>query len=231
MTLVGERLLGDGIGWVKQRLGYPLTAETSDVRWEGTDYTNDFTLVEPTGSVTVTEQNGNLSVYHPGSQDSLDYSAALKSVSFSTGDEWVCPIRIGALIATTGDQYFAGIMFADGATAASNAVVGGILVNNNNAIGLLHGRDGTITNMANGPFASDRQLYYPKGWAFIKLGYPAANTFQLFYSPDGISWLDFGEADISKTMTPTHVGVTWLNIGSGGSDEMVFSYGPLQKVA
>ncbi len=91
---------------------------------------------------------------------------------------------------------------------------------------MLVGRHGTLTAISTAPWVSQEQARLGE-WLYIKLTYQAANTFRLAFSPDGVSYSTFGEADISKTMTPSFVGIFGWGNGAGDS---ILTFGPLKKV-
>lgn len=214
-------------------LGHPSAPNMStDTLWQGTDYTDDFTQVTVTGTQTVTEKNGLLSVKYSG-QTSGDWNCALKAQTFSVGDTWLLPLRLFGLTPTTTGVNAAGIIFTDGTTSTSNMVNGVNLVSSGDPQGLMAGYHGTLTAGTTADWVADDSF---AGWAwpqiFIRLQYSAANSFILDFSPDGVTFEDFGEATISKTMTPTHIGVCWqMSTTHPGDDIAIATFGSLTKVA
>lgn len=214
-------------GWVSAFVG---TTTADNFYWDGNDLAG-FTEQTVTGSTAWTEGQNLVSAI-PTNQTSGDVSAQLIAHSFSTGDAWVLAVNAAAIASssagtTTGNRSL-GIIFTDGTTTTSNCVAGHIQVSNDATSVLLVGRHGTLTAITTAPWVSIDQGDTVGGWLYIKLIYSAADTFQLLFSSNGVSYSAFGEADISKAMTPTHVGLMcWMeNPGSA-----VMTFGPLKKVA
>ena len=211
-------------GWIYDADLIGATA-TNDYYWDGNDLAG-FTEVDITGTTTWTEDKNLISVLVAG-MTAEDANCVLIAKTFSIGDAWVVPV-IGYLCPAVSAAARAGIIFTDGTVSTSNAVFGHIQLDNTTPGNVfLVGRHGTLTSVATAPWVSDNDV----GGQFvfyIKLEYPAANTFRLWFSPDGVTYHGFGEADISKTMTPTHVG---LAVMVSDADGGIFTFGPLRKVA
>jgi hypothetical protein len=218
--------IGGVPGWVSALTG---TTTTDNYYWDGNDLAG-FTEVDVTGNTTWTESQNLVSVVVNTVTD-LDTDCVLVAKTFSTGDTWQVPL-LGALVHTAGSVVaWAGLIFTDGTATTSNAVAGHLqIVDASGApTTILVGRHGTLTNMATAPWVSDDFIASPHLFlGYIRLQYQAANTFRLWFSPDGVSFTTMGEADISKTMTPTHVG---LFVKNSESDDAVFTFGPLRKIA
>jgi len=223
---------GGAEDWVRNIIGYPVTVGADDVVWAGSDYSTDFTQVTVTGTQTVTERDGLLSVKFSG-QTAGDWNCALKAHTFSVGDTFMVPLRLFGLTPTGGGSQSAGIIFTDGTSSGSNMVAGVNLTSSGDPEGLLVGYHGTLTAGTSAPWVANDSM---AGWAwpqiFIRLEYDAANTFILAFSPDGITFEDFGEASISKTMTPTHLGVAWqMSATHAGDNIAIATFGPIDKIA
>ncbi len=208
------------------------TSDADDIMWDG-DLAG---LTEQTvsGTATWTEQQGVLSAV-VNNTTSNDVSAVLKAVTFAIGDEWVLPVLGLMNWDTANGSTSVGICFTDGTTTSSNIVIGHLQAANFQTGTTLAdystiavGRHGTMTAVTTAPWVSDARGFHRQFPLFIKLKYSAANTFILTFSPDGITYSAFGEANISKTMTPTHVGATaWCSDAVDG----IVTVGPLTKVA
>lgn len=59
---------------------------------------------------------------------------------------------------------------------------------------------------------------------FQRLKWTAANTFEAWFSPDGVSWLRFPNSTQSYTMTPTHFGLLHSHWGSALRSVTTFDY-------
>lgn len=200
-----------------------LAGGADDVLWNG-DLAG-LTKVEPTGTATATEQAGFLSVLFSGSAAS-DFTCWLKPVTFAIGDQWVLPTKVFGL----NNHNMAGLCFTDGVVAGSNIVAFVAYVSSADSQLRANAFHGTITNAGTAVLLMDGNVQLQRSEAlYLKLGYSAANTFQHFLSPDGVSFSRFGASDISKTMTPTHVGVCVSKFG--GAADGIASFGPLGKVA
>lgn len=213
-------------GWVAALAG---TTDATNFYWDGNDLAG-FTEVDITGTTVWTEAQNLVSVVVAG-MTAEDANCVLIAKTFATGDTWQVPV-LGVLGHTAGTVAIrAGIIFTDGTVAASNCVGGHFQCATSGAApsALLVGRHGTLTNMNTAPWVSDDEMASPQLFlGYVRLKYQAANTFRLWFSPDGVSWTTLGESDISKTMTPTHVG---LFVHATESDETIVTFGPLRKVA
>jgi hypothetical protein len=209
---------------IVRRQRAPFSVDHADDTWWEGDI-GDFTEVAPTGTATESEQDGFLSVLFSG-QSSEDFTCFLKPVTFATGHQWVVPVRVMGI----SNHNMAGICFTDGTTTGSNLVAFVAYVSNTDNQTRVNAFHGTITSSGTAVTMLDGNAQLPRSDAFyLKLGYSASNTFQHWLSPDGISFSRLGAADISKTMTPTHVGVCVTKYG--GSGDGLATFGPLCKVA
>jgi len=117
-----------------------------------------------------------------------------------------------------------GLIMTDGVAQSSKAVW--VMPFGNTGIGASNQLSTRVFARLDGGEAA---AYGNTNWELIggawyqRLRWSAANTFQTEYSCDGVSWYRFPTADISFTMTPTHVGVglsTWTqNVPCMGSVE------------
>lgn len=204
----------------------PTSLDAEDTYWSGSDAAA-MTTVTVTGTQTITERVGQLSVLYSG-QDTQDYNCLLKAHTFSTGDAFAVPVRSMAE-AVTNQVAATGIIFTDGTTAAANAITGALQQTGAEAIPRRILRAGTLTAMASVLGTSDLRLASGYPWAWLRLTYVASNSFALDVSCDGVSWVSAGETAQAFTLTPTHVGVTWSKDAS--SEDAAATFGPLLKVA
>jgi hypothetical protein len=199
------------------------STNAADVVWDGTKAAG-MTTVTVTGSQTLTEKTNVLSALYSG-QSASDYNCLLKAHTFSVGDSWAVPVRLlGGNVSVT----VSGIIFTDGTTSAANAVAAHLQNHATEAQTRVYTRHGTLTAMTSAS-AQHNQMGNELPWLWLRLTYQASNTFRKEISPDGISWTTVGVADVSKTMTPTHVGVCWSVEGNTG--ESIATFGPILKVA
>ena len=200
--------------------------DSNDTLWDGND-ASGMTTVTVTGTDTLTEGNGMLSVRFSGTSSS-DINCLLKSHTFSTGDTFSVPIR---LFSREDNFTMAGIIMTDGTASTSNAIALLTYYQDSSSDLIQEVRHGTLTNMGTAAAAisdwPDRGMHIP--WKHHRLEYDASNSFVWAVSPDGLSYTNWGNSAVSKTMTPTHVGVCWSKWG--GSDEAIATFGHLRKTA
>lgn len=202
--------------------GYGIDADPGpdDIYWDGD--AAGMTEVNITGSQTIVESGGRLSVRY-NSQASGDVGALLKPVTFAVGDKWRVPV--GSL--TRSDDFsIMSLLFTDG-TAASSKFVAATTYTTNTGLRYAQ-QEGTLTALVGGGIdvtqgANDRQLA-----AWLELEYVAANTFAARFG-NRVLTTNWGAANRSFTMTPTHIGVGWTK--NGGTLDAIAEFGPLVKVA
>lgn len=208
--------------WRRQIAPYTVD-NAADVYWESNS--GDFTTVTVTGSQTITEREGILSVLF-ASQTANDLNAFLKARTFSVGDTFATRIRIYGQDTNFG---MGGIAFTDGTASTSN--VAAALAYNQTGAAQVAAWHGTLDNVATSAWNISGSENFP--WSdgvYVSLEYDAANTFIAQYSADGISWSMLGQTSFAKTMTPTHFGPVWSRWG-GGASVMTASFGPFCKLA
>jgi hypothetical protein len=198
-------------------------ANAADVVWDGTKAAG-MTTVTVTGSQTITEKTNVLSVSYSG-QTADDFNCLLKAHTFSVGDSFAVPVRLytGNVSVT-----MLGLIFTDGTTSGANGVTAHLQKHSNEAHTRTYTRHGTLTAMTS-ISTLHNIVPTPLPWFWLRLTYQATDTFRKELSPDGISWVTAGISDVSKTMTPTHVGVCWTVNGNSG--DSIGTFGPILKVA
>ena len=160
------------------------------------------TAVTPTGTATWTQDEGLLSVAFED-QTSGDHAARLFALTPTAA-----PVTITTrlkMMSKRSSNPMAGLVFADGTTAASNAVAVGIYYTTNSPI--IARWAGTLTNMSTTNIDTAVGVGYPDSWMFMRLIWTASNTWAWALSPDGISWTDFEASTFAATLTPTYFGV------------------------
>lgn len=197
--------------------------DSESVQWDGTQVAG-MTLVDITGTQTLTEKEGILSAKFAG-QGTQDYQSLLIARTFSVGDSFAVPVRVMGQVASISAV---GVIFTDGTTASSNGVTAALQKHSNEAHDRIYTRSGTLTLM-NTVSTVINQLSNSIPWTWLRLTYQAANTFRKEVSPDGVSWSQLGISDMSKTMTPTHMGICWTKDNSSGDG--LATFGPIIKVA
>lgn len=192
---------------------YLVPKGTRDVHWYDGKAAS-LTTVTVSGSQTITERDGRLSVVYSGQSDQ-DLNCVLAPVALATGEAVSVEISSGN---PEGATYTRGVVITDGTTSAANAVFYGW--DNFGTMRLLH-REGTLTAMGTSDFQTSVSLgLLPV--THLRAEYEAADTFRLWISPDGISWMQHG-SDATFTMTPSHIGVAWSAFGSASSGVANFS--------
>lgn len=205
-----------------QRAPYSVD-HADDVWWESN--IGDFTTVTITGTQTVTEKDGYVAVEYSG-QSAADYNGLFKARSFSVGDSFA--VRVTA-VGPASQFSIPGLAFTDGVVGGSNVIQTTAYATNSDVatIAVLHG---TLTNVDTSAWSNAGKSAHP--WLdgiIIRLTYAASNSFQGEVSIDGTHWTSFGNGATAKTMTPTHVGLTWSK--EGGANESLVSFGPLCRLA
>lgn len=195
--------------------------DAEDVMWDSD--IGDFTQVTVSGSQTVTERDGSLSVLFAG-QSAADFNALLKARTFSVGDAFCTRLRSSG---PATNHNMIGLVFTDGTSDTSNEVSGVVYNGDGTAkFSIWHGTLTSITNVA--VFENQHILPWNDG-AYVKVIYDASNSFEVQWSADGTSWSNLGQGAFAKTMTPTHFGLVWSRWG--GSLTATASFGPICKMA
>lgn len=204
-------------GWLSRFVG---TTDATHFYWNGSDLAG-FTEVTVTGSQTIAERDNTVAVLPSGIQNQ-DINCLLTAKTFTVGDSWAVPVKG---FPPANQAHYLGVVFTDGTAATSNCVTAMLQWNNSRRVA----RHGTLTAASSAPEASQTNVpSWTFDWFWLRITYQAANTFRFEQSIDGATWQAF-VSDVSKTMTPTHVGLAWSNQGQSGTP--MFTFGPLLKMA
>jgi hypothetical protein len=216
---------GSGTAWLDPVPSGNAPAGTDDDEFADASLTG-FTAQTVSGTATWTEDNDVLSVlFH--SQTSGDWAAQLKALTtpssplvIQTAVRVFSPHTSSALV---------GLLLTDGTTTTSNCIAATTIVttSNNNIIAA---RGWTLTDLQNpvlDQHASSFSMMIP--WLYMRLTWSAANTFLAEWSPDGVTWSDFGLGNQSHTMTPTHMGVAVTNFGGGTTTPRIATFEYLRR--
>lgn len=181
-----------------------------DASWTRVDYAPDV------GNVTWTEGADVLSVKNVGAGAVDRYHALLKplgSLTFPVTFE--CAMRYFSTYAI--NYYMFNMGFTNGTTygSGSQILVRPYVYNQiATSLQISHTRN-TGFNLETGStvFANYQVMGGPFYWRII---WSAANTFQMWMSGDGVSWIQFG-TNVAFTMTPTHFGIFTSHWGTNQS--------------
>lgn len=185
----------------------------------GNDPYNDGTLDSSTvitggGSATWAEGGDVLSATFSG-QGGGQTVARVKPITIAVGGYIETAIR---LLANNGTS-FAGLCFTDGTLSSSNFV--GTFAGYSGGQALFPVLAGTVASVTGSAATSIFQI---GSVLYVRLMWVAANTFRVYYSPDGVTWTTFGFGDLAKTMTPTQMGVFVSAWGGSANNVASFEY-------
>jgi len=168
------------------------------------------------GYVTWTEAGDSLSLLLGNTGDAAaELHAYLKSHAMATGDYIQCHLQGGGKLS---DYPIAGLIIADGNTyGAGVQAFFPIFLASGATWGLSPSEwSGFNTRVA---FTDYSSQYFGRDF-HMRLKYASANTFEYYYSPDGISWTLVHTRTI--TMTPAYIGIAGSTYG--GSTPFIFSF-------
>lgn len=211
-------------GWVRY-LDHRLPSETAhdDDDFFTDDTKTGITETTVSGTATWTELHGILGVRFDG-QTAGDVVVALKDLTPSAA-----PVTFETAITanlTSQNAVSIGLCFTDGTTASDNIALA--RMNYGNPGTFYRSSAGTLTDYTsdqNGEIATPVGIS-PLGLLYMRIVWTAANSFSVRFSPDGVTWTDFddADADFSKTMTPTHFGAFVTTQGGATENVAGFQY-------
>ena len=170
-----------------------------------------WTQVTPTGTNTLTEDKGRLSML-PLSNSGNDACGVIKAFGGAT----TFPMTIETAVlgwGVTGNYIMHGLVFSDGTTTGS-LCINSMPYSTGDGSWINSFRSGTFTNISTDYGATTvrgNMLMYQR------LIWSAANTFKYQMSNDGVTWYTHAGTG-AKTMTPTHYGMWVSNWGGGGTN-------------
>lgn len=204
------------------REAYGETEHANDQEFKGTSVSG--TEVAPSGSVTWTQKGSRLRAEFSG-QSASDVTCRLYSLTPSSA-----PVTIEAAMQlhqwVPTDYGMMGLCFTDGTATSSNIVTAFTYPRNGDTSFMdISGFTGTITNVstAEDNIALENFQQQLSGLIYLRLFWTAANTFEAQYSLDGTIWTNI-DSSISKTMTPTHIGVLVSAWGDPSTCRASFEY-------
>lgn len=215
----GDVSTGTGVVFYDRRWVRGSTANALDDEFRDGAIDGSWTRVDDAGHsgyVTWTEAGDSLSLLLGNSADAAaELHAYLKADAMSIGDYIQCHIVGGG---ESSNFPIAGLIISNGTTyGAGKQAFFGYFMSAGAAYSLSRAEwSGFSTRDA---FTDTASTYFGEQ-LHIRLKYSAANTFEYYYSPDGISWILIGSRSI--TLTPSHVGIAGSSYGS--STKFVFSF-------
>lgn len=187
-------------------------SHADDDEFYGSSLAGAWTAVTPSGSPVWTVGNNVLSGLASGIS-SADVCCQLKTMADGTVTvQMETALRF---LSTDANYNAAGLIFADGSSSSSNAVV--LLVFPNLGVEIW---SGTITNLGTGTstfYSGNAVDLLGRSHIYLRFGWTATNQFKADLSPDGVSWTHFasGNATVTPTLAPTKYGLCVTNWGSG----------------
>jgi hypothetical protein len=175
------------------------------------------------GHLTWTESSGALSAAHSSSADGASVQHALvKSIGANSHPLTIqTAVRYWAMYGAT--YQMLGLVFADGAThGAGKQMIYMPFTNNGSVLISLRPYINYSTgNQSPGDLSPGNQPMYGHA-THLKLVWSAANTFDMYSSPNGVDWLNHGQR--VYTMTPTYAGIIYSNWGTSTAGVGVYEY-------
>lgn len=192
----------------------PFTPSGDDDEFDDGSFSGWTAVQDASPTPTLTEDNDRLSIYHPGGDAAAEMHAWVKARTVSAND-WIEIAYYGG----AGAQNFnlMGLIFSDGTTYGAGAQV--------TFWDSFNQGQWTLMNMTNfNTFGGSinhflNQYHAPASPRFMRLMYLGSNTWRGLISADGITWVNV-TGDLSRTLTPTHVG--FLVSTSGGASPFNF---------
>lgn len=162
-----------------------------------------------TAHATWTEAADVLSMYLSATCGTASYHAMMRPYALSAGQY----VQIGMRILSPGNYVLGGIIVANGVTAGSGAQINASGHQLGNALSLrtLTGYNAQVSDVGN-----SAGMPWDMSLIHVRLKMPTANNWEMYVSPDGVSWRLWTSA--AYTLTPTHVGVgftTWSTANTG----------------
>ena len=174
--------------------------------------------VTPTGTATWTQANGVMSVAG-SAQTANDLAVLIKPFPTLPAQTVETAARLFGPL----DSYtMIGLVFTDGTTVNSNAVTNLLYASSTTGQYIASRRSGTLTNMVDN--VTSQAIHAVGPWVHMRLNWLTINTFNVEYSPDGVSWATLGLASLALTFTPTHAGMCFSTWGTGNTKIGTFEY-------
>lgn len=233
--LIPKASVSLGLEWVKPQLQAfdprsaiykPFTPTGDDDEFDDASFSGWTAVNAGSPSLTLTEANDVLSILHPGGDANAQMHSWVKARTINVGDWVEAAFRVATNI--TANQFpNCGVLFANGNTYGAGAQVFGCWGLQNAGAAAYVMRAFTNFNTA-GTTQSVTAPVSHSGTTdiILRLVYQAANTWQLHFSADGITFVN-AITNLSYTMTPTHAGffcTTWANSNATTKSNFSFRY-------
>jgi hypothetical protein len=214
----GRDVIGALYDWIppeqKYRMGR-LPGETAHADDDFFSTYSGYTEMEVSGNATWAATRGGLTVTFD-SQTTSQIAVALKAFTASGPPITIETAWTSTIVSASAPGF--GICFADGVTAPDDFAGMGTLVGSADIIecnGAMNGAQNFNAGMS-----LQRGGLNAQGPMYARFIWKSADTWAWAISPDGETWTDFGDADRSFTMTPTHIGF-WVTAWSQTSPQIV----------
>lgn len=161
-------------------------------------------------TLTLTEQDKTLSIYHPGGDASVQWHTWMKDTggSLSAGNSIDLCFRIFAV--NTNFQHV-GLFMSDGVTYTSGNQVGWHWSPTEDTL-VIRSMTGFNTQVTTNTVNCGMRPSMMGSILHLRLVYQGSNTYDSYASPDGISWIKFHNGLSIGSMTPRYIGFgvsTW----------------------
>lgn len=201
---------GGGTTWLDPVASGNAPDGTDDDEFDNS--TIDTTEILGGGSATWVEDHDVISV-RADSQNTALAAQVTPLTSPSVGLVVETALRMAVVSTSPDDHIVAGVVLCDGDTSSDNAVFAGFRLSGD---GLLTFR---VTQGTFGGMSYEGQTEFQGfagGWLYVRLIWDATDTFDMRMSIDGTTWTSAGQSTVSKSMTPTHMGVVAGGLNSSG---------------
>ncbi len=179
-----------------------------------------WTTVTVSGSQTLTEARGVLSIKATGTITSTHCNALLKPYAIQTGE--AVEVAFKAVCFTSHGIYF-GPLITNGTSAGSNMAWAPYFRQTTDPLSYMYKPSGTALLNATGVTADGNSFNLTRDKLYVRLIYVSANTWQNSFSMDGVSWYD-QTSTFTQTFTPSHIGIGWTFITGFSRSGMTVEY-------
>lgn len=196
----------------QQHLKTPDDNPVAADEFDGDTIDSNWTLIQPSGSQTVVQNQSLISIKMTSTFTSSDVAAYVQPLP--AGSTYPMTIEVCAKVYSESlSSFYAmfGPVFCDGTSTGSNIAYCMAYPTSLNAVAV-NGRTGTFTAAGSATHITADVPFYSNKYIYLRIIWSASNTFKIAFSPDGITWYTSGTA--AKTMTPTHFGITWTSWGN-----------------